>query len=85
MFSKFTLAAFLDQHVEICGLPRKKSVYLAALNHVSARSLPGGLVSITLDDNDVVFQSYVRGIHHFYISPTFDISAHCDCSPTSPF
>lgn len=49
----------------------KKSVVSAALvalvvlNHISVRDISGGLISIKLAGNDVVFHSQVRRIHHF--------------------
>lgn len=86
MFLKFTLAAFFGSTRGDLWLALRKYVYLAALNHVSARGLSGGLVSIVPDDDDdVIFHRCVTEIHHFYLSPTFDISAYCDCSPTCSF
>lgn len=83
MFSKFTLATFSASTRGDLWLALRKYVYLAALNHVSAHSLSGGLVSIVPKDDDVIFHRCVPQIHHFYLSPTFDISASCECSPTS--
>lgn len=85
MFSQFTLAAFFGSTRGDLWLTLRKCVYLAALNQVSAHSLSGGLVSIAPDDDDIIFHGSVGGIHHFYLSPTFDIPADCDCSPTSSF
>lgn len=86
MFLKFMLAAFFGSTRGDLWLALRKCVYLAALNHVSAHGLSGGLVSIVPDDDDdIIFHRRVTGIHHFPLSPTVDIPAYCDHAPNFLF
>lgn len=64
--SKFTPTAFLMLRfiTQLKSILSGAPVALVVLNHVSVCSISYGLISIKLADNDVVFHSQERRIHH---------------------